>query len=1248
MKNAQAPAQRTDIAIVGMSALYPKANSLKAFWKILRLGTDTISDIPDTHWSPDDYFDADQKASDMTYCRRGGFLDPYPFDPTEFSMPPTALEATDTSQLLGLVAAKAALEDAGYGPDREFDRSMTSVILGVTGTLELVVPLGARLGHPYWKRALQESGLSPELVEEVMARISADYVPWQENSFPGLLGNVVAGRIANRLDLHGTNCVVDAACASTLSAAHLAFLELQSGQADMVITGGTDTFNDIFMYMCFSKTPALSASGKIRPFDADSDGTMLGEGLGMVVLKRLSDAERDGDRVYAVIRGVGTASDGKGGAVYAPMSHGQARALRRAYQNADVSPRTVELVEAHGTGTKVGDVVEFEGLKTVYREASSDQGWCALGSVKSQIGHTKAAAGSAGLIKAALALHHKVLPPTINVTRPNPKLGLEDSAFYLNTVSRPWVSNPSHPRRAGLSSFGFGGSNFHLVLEEHGAKRAQVAWDGSVEIASFSGATRNELIERLRAAVADRRADSLVAFESRAAFRASDPYRLLVPAPAEDLREALESALLKLEKGEPLEFYGEGSADGKLAYLFPGQGSQYVNMGRDLACLFPEMLESLEATGREIAQAIYPIPVFDKALESAQADYLTSTDRAQPALGVLERGYFHILKRFGLSPEGTAGHSYGELSALYAAGVLDGEGLVELSRERGRLMASQGEDLGTMMAVKGTLERVEQVLLESGSAAVLANRNAPDQCVLSGSARDFEALGPALKKAGLRGVPLKVGAAFHSAYVAGARDPFHKVAGKVKFSKSELPVYANKTAELYPAAGKAARAMLADQLVHQVNFVGLVQKMYDDGFRTFVEVGPKSVLSGLTRSILQDKPDVRVIALDRSGGKRSGLLDLASALCELAAVGLQVDLGAWEEAPLAEAKRRMTVPISGANYRSAKPEKPPVRQPNSIGPRSAAPAAATSAPAAARSAGPGSTVSVSAAVSAGPVPTATSQAPAVTAAPPAFKPTSSLTPAAAPASSSVVTPAALESLLPHLEALQELSRQTAQVHQQFLKSQEAAQTALGQLLATHSAQATPLHQAAPLHQATLPHQAARQAVSRPIPPAPATASKAPPASAPALAPAPGPTVSRPHAPAIGPVASPVDQVLKGGGSDDAVSKAMLKVVAEKTGYPQEMLSLDMDLESDLGIDSIKRVEILAAVEEAVPGIPKVDSDKLGALRTLGSIVSALTPAGGLPATPPRAASPSAAAQASPAQGSAVSGALLKVVAEKTG
>jgi len=477
--------------------MFPKARDLKEFWRLLRTGADGITDTPPTHWRSDDYLDADPKAPDKTYCGRGGFLDAVAFDPTEFGIPPTILEATDTSQLLGLVVAKSALEDAGYGGGRDFNRDRASVILGITGLQELALPLGARLGHPIWRRALAEAGVAPDVAEDVVQRISDSYVAWQENSFPGLLGNVVAGRIANRLNLRGTNCVVDAACASSLSAAHLAMMELATGRCDMALAGGVDTLNDIFMYMCFSKTPALSPTGDARPFSDQADGTVLGEGIGMLVLKRLHDAQRDGDRIYAVIRAIGTSSDGRSQSIYAPHAGGQARALRNAYSLAGFGPDTVSLIEAHGTGTTVGDAVEFEALKTVFREAASDGTWCAVGSVKSQIGHTKAAAGAAGLIKAALAIYHRALPPTIKIKAPNPKLTVDDGPFYLSTELRPWLPIKGQPRRAGVSSFGFGGSNFHAVLEEHEQALPEPAWDSSVEIIALSASSADGLRRQL-------------------------------------------------------------------------------------------------------------------------------------------------------------------------------------------------------------------------------------------------------------------------------------------------------------------------------------------------------------------------------------------------------------------------------------------------------------------------------------------------------------------------------------------------------------------------------------------------------------------------------------------------------------------------------------------------------------------------------------------------------------------------------
>ncbi len=469
------------VAIIGMACFFPKSSGIKEYWRLLFRGEDAITDIPETHWSPEDYFDEDPKKPDHVYCKRGGFLSAVSFDPSEFGIPPSSLEATDTSQLLGLVAAKMALEDSGYGQERNFDRDKVSVLLGATGTQELVIPLGARLGHPIWRKAIEDSGVSPDKTEEIIRRISDSYVSWQENSFPGLLGNVIAGRICNRLDLGGTNCAVDAACASSMGAVHFSLMELVSGKSDMVVTGGVDALNDIFMHMCFSKTMILSPTGDARPFSKDADGTVLGEGIGMFVLKRLEDAEKDGDKIYAVIKGMGTSSDGKSQSIYAPRAEGQLKALRAAYKDADFTPDTVELIEAHGTGTKVGDKAEIDALKLLFREESSAdnslqtadhcQKRCAIGSVKSMIGHTKAAAGAAGLIKAALSLYHKVLPPTLKANQSDPALGLDESPFYLNTETRPWFSRKDHPRRAAVSSFGFGGSNFHVVLEEYGKEK---------------------------------------------------------------------------------------------------------------------------------------------------------------------------------------------------------------------------------------------------------------------------------------------------------------------------------------------------------------------------------------------------------------------------------------------------------------------------------------------------------------------------------------------------------------------------------------------------------------------------------------------------------------------------------------------------------------------------------------------------------------------------------------------------------
>jgi acyl transferase domain-containing protein/NAD(P)-dependent dehydrogenase (short-subunit alcohol dehydrogenase family) len=1200
---------QTPIAIVGIACMFPRAKTLEDYWANVRDGVDAISDVPESHWNPEDYFSTDPSTPDKTYGRRGGFLDPVDFEPMAFGISPRNIEATDTTQLLGLHVAKRALDDAGYGDEaREFDRDRASVILGVTGTLPLVIPLGARLGHPIWRKALKEAGVDPETADDVVARIADGYVPWQENSFPGLLGNVVAGRIANRLDLHGTNCVVDAACASSLSAVHLAVLELESGRSDMVLSGGLDTFNDPFMYMCFSKTPALSPTGDARPFDENGDGTILGEGIGMVVLKRLSDAERDGDRIYAVISGIGSSSDGKGKAVYAPDSGGQARALRAAYRMAGVRPDSIELVEAHGTGTKVGDATEIGGLTSVYRDAKAEGTWCALGSVKSMIGHTKAAAGAAGLIKVAMALHHRVLPPTLKVDQPNAAVAPGQTPFYVNRDKRPWLPNRDHPRRAGVSAFGFGGSNFHCVVEEYEPATAEVDWDGRRQIMSFCGPDRAALLAAVERVEANPSWDALrrVAFDLRARFDPAAHCRLafVVDRDGTPLSDLIDQARRLLDGERSTAdtpsgiYFGEGTVRGELGMVFPGQGAQYVGMLRDLVCRVPEANAVLGDAEEEVAglgARVFPYPAFDEPAREAQQAALRATELAQPAIGAVSLAAFHTLGRFGITPDATLGHSYGELTALCAAGRLSPAELHRLSRIRGSLMGDGDGDRGSMLAVQAELERVESLLGEHDLDLVIANRNAPRQAVLSGATSEIVRAAEVLEAAGVRHKRLSVSAAFHSSLVAQAGAPFADNLAGVGLADAGIPVYANASGSAYPTRSADARELLAKQLTSPVEFVDCVRSMYAGGVRTFVEVGPGRRLSGLIGEILEE-PDVATVAIDSSSGRRNGMTDLARALAQLAALGHGVDLSIWDT-PAArlpkpgEGKKALTVPISGANHVDERPARPP----RAFTPAPHSSASPTSAPAL------GNTMSKD------PVRDSRSTIPS--------------------------DPGALNEALrtsqESLAALVRLQEQTAELHRRFLESQEQA---------TRSFQALVDQQSQLLG---LPHGTA------PVPQPIATAPIAPMASVPMPAPpasVPQPFPSTPQPTRPPPMARPVSA---SAAPQTSSADALLSVVAEKTGYPQEMLELSMGLDADLGIDSIKRVEILSALQEKVPDAPAVKPEHLGELETLGQIVEFLDAGRSPPSTVPAAAA-SVPAPAARVGTDVVAQTLLAVVAEKTG
>ncbi|WP_328682026.1 SDR family NAD(P)-dependent oxidoreductase [Streptomyces sp. NBC_00322] len=1061
-----------DIAIVGMACRYPGADDLAGYWANIVAGTDSVTEVPADRWDSAAHYDPDPaRAGERTPSRWGGFLPPAPFDALAHGIAPASLGSIEPVQLLALDISARALADAGYAGERHFDRSRTSVVFGAEAGTDLAGAYGFRALYPGYL------GVLPPGLDGQLPRLT-------EDSFPGVLANVIAGRVANRLDLGGANCTIDAACASSLAALDLACKQLRDRDSDMVLCGGADVHNGINDYLMFASVRALSPTGRCRPFDASADGIALGEGVACLVLKRLADAERDGDRVYAVVKAVGASSDGRSLGLTAPRPEGQRRALERAYRRAGIAPSEIGLVEAHGTGTVVGDSTELAILTEVFGGGEPDL--CSLGSVKSQVGHTKCAAGLAGLIKAAWAVHRGVRPPTLHLTSPNPDWQPGSSPFCFDTEARPWTA-PAGRRFAAVSAFGFGGTNYHAVLAGYGVEGEPAhgldAWPA--ELFCFRGADRTAALgsmDRLAARLEQNdtagRPWPLRDLAAETSAGEGTIHVAVVATGLDDLAGKLERAR-EFVAGDGIHVRDEGQGPGRTAFLFPGQGSQRPGMLGDLFIAFPRLRGLLYEEDPRRTATMFPPAAFTPEDRAAQRAAVTDTRTAQPALGLTGAAAHLLLTSLGIRPDCTAGHSYGELVALWAAGAYDTAALLRLSERRAEaILAAAGDDPGAMAAVASA----PQDLPDLPPGCVVANHNAPAQSVISGPTGAVDAAIGALREAGIRAERLPVACAFHSEVVAGAAEELAEELARASVAEPAIPVWSNTTADLYPADAAAVRELLARQVAEPVRFAEQIEAMYAAGVRTFVEAGPGRVLTGLVGRILGDRPHTAV-PLDIAG--EHGVTRLVTALAELAAAGVPFDpepLFRDRTAPLpAEPPRRAGWLVDGHLVRTADGE--PVAG--------------------------------------------------------GLLPARRVTPAPAAATADRREDAVLE----YLRGARELVAAQRDVLLGYLGVEAPPPTDI-------------------------------------------------PARAPEI-PAPQPAAEEPDRRPLTP-----DQLLD----------AVLEIVHKRTGYPREMLDPALDLEADLSVDSIKRVEIIGALADRI-GLPRgadgpAESavEELSRLKTISGIV----------------------------------------------
>ena len=1247
------PPVRGDIAVVGLACTYGGARRAADFWQNIFNKVDAITDVFPARWNPEVFYDPDPAKEDRLYSKKGGWIpETYSFNPLRFGIPPASIQGAEPDQCFLIRCVFEALEDAGY-VNRAYDKERVSVIVGrgnYVGPGLMWLTMRTAVTEMFLHIARQ---VRPDLKEAQIERLKG----WMHSKMPrltpeaagGLVPNISTGRVANRFDFMGRNYTVDAACASALMACEIACRNLITGIDDMTIIGGMHIFNNLPFLSVFKVARATSLTSTMRPFDAKADGTMCGEGVGTLVLKRLADAERDGDRIYAVIKGVGAASDGKAKAVMAPRVEGEITAIERAFDMAQVSPQSVELVECHGTATVVGDATELEAMESVYGPSSTGRRTCAIGSVKSMIGHAMPASGAASLIKTSLALYHKVLPPTLNVTEPHPMLKKPESRFYVNTETRPWIHDKSAgPRRAAVSAFGFGGINGHVVLEEYlPAEESKLPtllrdWDAEVVvIEAASRAALGEALDRVRAYAIEVEGVLLrdLAYTLNSALREPGAegavYRVaLVAATMEELAQKIDRAKQRLadpecaqirERGGLYYFASPELRNGKLAFLFPGEGSQYLNMLSDLCMHFPEVrncfdIAAAEASGSgraPLSALIFPPPAFSEEEEAAAEKELWSIERATESVLTAGGAMFTLATRLGLKADMMTGHSAGEWLAMAASGMI---AIPEFIGSMDRLESMYHEVAGTagvprmaMLAVGTGRDKILELAAEVDCDVHIANDNCQHQVVAVVEPAQSDKLSEHLLTNGVFVERLPYDRGYHTPSFTYICDPLREFFRGLNLQPPRLPVYSCTTTEPYPSDQGETLELVAHTFARPLLFRQTIEQMYQAGARIFVECGPRGNLTAFVDDVLRGKPHLAV-PLDQF--RRPGLLSLSHAVALLSAAGVPVNftplyerrgvhkltLDAKADSVLPEERQPGMMQISTCYAQLEAPPPGEFPLPNAPaaepGPAAqpvlATPSVAFAAPAAVRETGAplpagapplasaaGAATAMAAPVMVAPLWEAEEPAPAS----PAF--TSAFAPAMAAS-----TPVAPAILAEHFLLMEEFLNTEEGIMSQMLGGQGASVPA----------------PAAPVEAWFAPAvEAPAYAPALPVPvsaPAPAVA------LAPASVPAPA-AVSL--APAARPLAPPAKPDLR---------SVLLRVVSERTGYPEEMLDFDQDLEADLGIDSIKRVEIFGALRDlSAAGALSGDGDmeavaKLKTLREVLAFLEERMPAAGAPGSAP--------------------------------